>query len=314
MRPFRKHVAVAIDGGGIRGAICTRALSILEEHLGRRVHDIFRLAAGTSTGSIISAGVAAGLTAREMDQLYAELGDVIFRKSLRSSAFPLVRYRYSSQPLADLLRLYIGDGCLGDFWTASPATDVVITTFDLAANKTRFLKPWKEEYKSWPVVRAVLASSTVPTYFPVVENRYIDGGVGSYGNPAYLAAYEMIYCLNWDPADCTLISLGTGRDPNLFNPERANRLYPWQWLDPVLNAFLHSADDQQTNLVENFFTMLDFRRFQVDLREPIAMDDPSKIKELQSYGDEMGLMILTDRVDRTMGVVAKTAPVPGRYN
>ena len=53
MKPFREHVAIAIDGGGIKGAMVTRALSILEDHLGKPSHDIFRLAAGTSTGSII---------------------------------------------------------------------------------------------------------------------------------------------------------------------------------------------------------------------------------------------------------------------
>jgi len=33
MKPFRKHVAIAVDGGGIKGVIVTRALAILEEHL-----------------------------------------------------------------------------------------------------------------------------------------------------------------------------------------------------------------------------------------------------------------------------------------
>ncbi len=34
MRPFRKNVAIAIDGGGIRGVIVTKALSMLEARLG----------------------------------------------------------------------------------------------------------------------------------------------------------------------------------------------------------------------------------------------------------------------------------------
>jgi len=63
----------------------------------------------------------------------------------------------------------MGNRKMGDFWTANPPIDVVITTFDLVDNHTRFIKPWKDEYKDWPVVRAVLASSSVPTYFPVVD-------------------------------------------------------------------------------------------------------------------------------------------------
>ncbi len=51
MKPFRKNVAIAIDGGGIRGIIVTKALSMLENELGQPLHNIFRLTAGTSTGS-----------------------------------------------------------------------------------------------------------------------------------------------------------------------------------------------------------------------------------------------------------------------
>jgi uncharacterized protein len=313
MQPFRKHIALAVDGGGIKGAIVTRALSILEKHLGMACHDIFRLSAGTSTGSIISAGIARGLNAREMDQLYSELGETIFKRTLRSTFFPLSRFRYSSAPLESLLKLYLGDGCLGDFWSADPATDVVITTFDLLSNHTRFLKPWKEEYRSWPLVKAVLASSTVPTYFPVVEGRYVDGGVGAYANPAYLAAYEIMYCLNWDPSETTLISIGTGRDPHNFDPTRTGKFFAWDWIGPVLGAFLSSADDQQVHLVKTFFTQPDFRRFQIDTAEPIGMDEPSKIAELQAYGEKMGQMILNDEVDQTADVVAKKVPVVGHF-
>ena len=49
--------------GMFRGVVITRALSHLEEHLGKPVRQVFQLAAGTSTGSIISAAIGAGLTA-----------------------------------------------------------------------------------------------------------------------------------------------------------------------------------------------------------------------------------------------------------
>ena len=53
MRPFREHGAISIDGGGIKGVLVTRALAMLEDHLGKSVHDLFRLTAGTSTAAII---------------------------------------------------------------------------------------------------------------------------------------------------------------------------------------------------------------------------------------------------------------------
>jgi predicted acylesterase/phospholipase RssA len=302
MKPFRKNVAIAIDGGGIRGVIVTKALSLLEEQLGKPVHEVFRLAAGTSTGSIIAAGIGSGLTATQLSQLYISLGGTIFKKSWRSFFWPLTRFRFPHEPLAKALREHIGDKKMGDFWTASPPTDVVITTFDLLANKTCFVKPWKREYKYWPVIRAVLASSSIPTYFPVVAGRYVDGGVGSYANPCYLAAYEAQFCLKWNPNETTLISLGTGRDPQTVKPGQPGRFMAWEWLTPTLDAFLSSADDQQVHLVETFFPDLDFRRFQVDLKEALPLDDPRQIPKLVQYGEQMGKKILNDQYDHALGV------------
>ena len=300
MKPFRKNVAIAIDGGGIRGIIVTRALAILENHLRKSSHEIFRLAAGTSTGSIISAGIAAGLSGSGIHRLYLELGEQVFRKTLRSTLWPLSRYRYPLGPLERALKRYIGDVTMGSFWGTTPQTDVVITTFDMVANHTRFIKPWKEEYATWPVVQAVLASSSVPTYFPVVAGRYVDGGVGSYANPCYLAAFEASVCLGWDPSETTLISLGTGRTPHSVKPGDAARFWAWDWIGPTLGAFLQSADDQQVHLVQTFFTDLDFRRFQVDLTETIEMDDVNRMSRLTVNGEELGQKILNDDTENAI--------------
>jgi len=192
---------------------------------------------------------------------------------------------------------------MADIWNANPPTDLVITTFDLMTNHTRFIKPWKEEYANWPLTLALRASCTVPTYFPVLNGRYLDGGVGDYANPCFLAAYEAAYILKWDPAETTLLSLGTGRGPFHWDPKNAQQYWAWQWIGPVLGAFLQSADDQQVNLVKTFFTNLDFRRFQVDLQEPIGMDEPGKIPQLTAYGDQMGKMMIDDVMDKALMVV-----------
>ncbi|MDO9545280.1 MAG: patatin-like phospholipase family protein [Pelolinea sp.] len=305
MKPFRKNVAIAIDGGGMRGIIVTQALATLEDALGATTHDMFHLTVGTSTGSIISAGIAAGISAKRMTELYVELGNSIFPNTLRKKLFPLTSYRYSSKPLERALANQFGDMKMRDLWNSGQRTDLVISAYDLAENKTKFIKPWKEEYADWPVAKAVQASCTVPTYFPVVENRYIDGGVGSYANPCYIAAYEAKECLNWDPAETTLISIGTGRDLYTYNAEKPPRLYAWDWIGVVLDVFSQSAYDQQVHLVETYFQQLDFRRFQINLREPIAMDDTSQMDILMAYGTRLGRMILSDKTDPAQGIVIK---------
>jgi hypothetical protein len=297
MKPFRKDLAIAIDGGGIRGMIVTKALSILEANLGTSVFDLARLMAGTSTGSIIVAELAAGISAEELYQLYLDFGGEIFKKSWRTFFWLLTRYRYSHEPLEDTLRMYLDERVMSDYWKADPPTDVIITTYDLLENRARLLKSWKTEYRDWPAIKAVLASSSAPTYFPVVDGQFVDGGLGTFANPCYLAAYKILFVLRWKLDETTLISLGTGRDPNAVQIGEPDRFYTWDWLEPVFDAFLASASDQQVHLVNTLFTRLDFRRFQVDLKESIDMDDPSAISELVKYGEEMGQMILNDQYD-----------------
>lgn len=303
MKPFRKNLAVAIDGGGIRGIVVTQALILLEEELGQPLQKIARLVAGTSTGSIIAAGIAAGISAKDLNHLYVTLGPLVFPTTLRKLLFPLTRYRYPSRPLEKFLNAYFGERRMGDFWLGENATDVVITAYDLKENRNRFIKPWKNEYENWPVSLAVRASCTVPTYFPIVDGRYIDGGVGAYANPCYLAAYEAVQVLGWNPAETTLLSFGTGREPYSFTTRLGRRLLAWDWIARIFGVFLHSAEDQQVHLVESLFDQLDFRRYQVDLNEPIAMDEIHRIDKLVDYGKVLGNMVLEDQYDKAMAIV-----------
>ncbi|HEY9153409.1 MAG TPA: patatin-like phospholipase family protein [Anaerolineales bacterium] len=308
MKPFRKNLAIAIDGGGIKGVIVTKALSMVEEQLGYPLHERTGLTAGTSTGSIIAAGLALGLDAKTLNELYLELGNEIFHRSIRTLLWPLFNYRYPNQPLKEALNKYFGNKIMAELWIASHPIDLVVTTFDIVQNRTCFIKPYKSNYADWPIVTAVMASAAAPTYFPAIDGRYIDGGVGSYGNPCYLAAYEILFGLRWKPEETTLISMGTGRDPNTIKPGEVNQLLPLQYLNPILNAFQTSAADQQVDLVSKLFDKLDFRRFQVDFKTVTPIDDPSNIPELTRYGQKLGEMMLNDKTDRSMDITLAAIP------
>jgi patatin-like phospholipase/acyl hydrolase len=309
MQPFKKNLAIAVDGGGIKGVIVTTALTMLEEHLGYPLHERIGLAAGTSTGSIITTSLASGLKAQTINQLYLDLGNEIFRKSLRTLLWIFFNHRYPAEPLEKYLHKYLGDKQVIDLWESERQIDVVITTFDIVENRTRFIKPYKGKYHHWSLVKAVRASAAAPTYFPSVDGRFVDGGVGSYNNPCYLAAYEILFSLKWKPEETTLISIGTGRDPNRIKTGDADRFLPIQYVSPLLTAFNYSAADQQVDLVSKLFDKLDFRRYQVDLKTSISLDDPLQIPALIKYGEKLGKMILHDDFDRAMNIHAD--PIPG---
>lgn len=314
MKPFRKHVAISVDGGGIRGLIVTRALEAVESALGRRLGEFTELAAGTSTGSVIAAGIGVNLSAAEMTGMYRYFAPKVFGKSLRYYAWPLLNHRYSNAVLKSELDRQTQNMTMGDLWTDARKFDLIVTTRDLHEARTRFIKSWKPEYRKMPITTAVLASSAAPTYFPVIEGRYIDGGVGSFGNPCFLAAYEARLVLGWKPEETTLLSLGTGRLKQRIAglPLHApDRLISFQWLPVIFDTFITDSNDQQARVVKQFFDGLDFRRFQVPI-ERIELDDISQIDRLLAYGDQLGAMILADQTDPELDLpvyqIARTAP------
>ncbi len=296
MKPLRPNVALAIDGGGIRGTLVAKALAVVEEAENISFSERARLFVGTSTGSVISAGLSLGLSAAHVHELYCQMADDVFPKTLESRLWFLKRYRYSNQPLIDALRAVLGETTMGDLWTDSSKKDLVIVLRDLVENRNLFVKPWKAKYRSWPIWAAVVASSTVPTFFPVFKGRYIDGGVGSYSNPAYVAAYEAAFVLKDCPLEeTTLISIGTGNTRTGLREGEADQFYAWNWIGPMLDAFTVDAARQQVELVHRFFKGLDFRRFQIELTESIPMDDVESINKLTAYGEKLGQKILDDQ-------------------
>ena len=84
-RPAATGVRVlALDGGGMKGLACIRALEALAARLGPDAHvtDYFDLVAGTSTGAIIAAALAARrMTLAEVTHMYKHLGAAVFRSA-----------------------------------------------------------------------------------------------------------------------------------------------------------------------------------------------------------------------------------------
>lgn len=338
-KPLRENVALAVDGGGIKGVMVARALMRLEEAVGKPLPAFVRLTAGTSTGAIIAAAIARGLDAATIHDLYVRMGPDVFRRSWRTrSPFRyLVRYQYDNRPLIKALDAHLGKTTIGELHAQRPDFHMVITATDIYANRTHFIKLYKRRYADWLLRDAVVASSTVPTVFPayphtfatpamppeageewIPEPRYwVDGGVGSYSNPCYLAAYEIAFCLHtygWRLDNTTLISIGTGKSPlekiwrgRLSNLRRTPaRLFGPEWVFPIVDTFLQDAAVQQVRLVKHFFAeavaeqagsaeaALDFRRFNIDFDEVIEMDQVEAIPLLSHYGARLGEMIVND--------------------
>src|ERR1039457_4147994 len=74
----RPRRMLALDGGGIRGLLTLGILEKIEALVGgdsgRKLCDYFDYIAGTSTGAIIAAGLARGLTIAQLIDFYRSAG------------------------------------------------------------------------------------------------------------------------------------------------------------------------------------------------------------------------------------------------
>ncbi len=327
----RENIALAIDGGGIKGLIVAQALMALEQELGDAPlikHPAVKILAGTSTGAIITAGLAIGMTAKEIADLYIQAGQRVFPpflpwlpaairsplQTIRDIVAGLFGPIHSGRPLADLLSEQIGkctgnpDLTLGQLRSLLRDDQVlVITVVDIDERRTHFLKSYDDADANWPLWQAVVASSAAPTELPVVErpdkdgknHYYTDGGVGSYTNPAYVAAREAVEWKSYPPKDVTVFSFGTGW-VKADNFERSQgKPSRWKIIDWAFNAPLMIVGDgaraQSLDIIVDFIDSLppgermDFRRFQVELVEDIALDDASNaaIARMRKAGEAL---------------------------
>ena len=108
---------LALDGGGVRGtmslAILERLEALLAKETGRtdgsfRLAHYYDLIGGTSTGSIIAAGLAMGYSAKELLELYKTLASRVFR---RSAWRPLgvLGPKFLRKPLQEALTTVLGE-------------------------------------------------------------------------------------------------------------------------------------------------------------------------------------------------------------
>ncbi|MBH8572393.1 patatin-like phospholipase family protein [Nostocaceae cyanobacterium CENA369] len=104
-----KLAVLAIDGGGIKGIVPAIILAKIEEITGRKIHELFDLIAGTSTGGILALGLTkpnqggteAEFSAENLVKLYTEKGGEIFEERKEISYFP-----FNSLPIQLLESLF----------------------------------------------------------------------------------------------------------------------------------------------------------------------------------------------------------------
>ncbi len=252
---FRQHLdpaegpkrILSLDGGGLRGVMSIQVLKKIEKLLQLRfgdcdmlLCDYFDLIAGTSTGAILAAGLSKGMTVREIEEHYRNLGDKVFKRTFWRRGAALEKYK--ADDVAKALSDVLGTTMMRDTDFRTGLLVVLKrldsgSTWSLTNNPdSRYFKVNPErpknipngEYPLWQVVRA---STAAPTFFAgekirihsneSLERRdtvglFIDGGVSPHNNPALQALMVATmdgYRFGWKAGadNILLISVGTGK-------------------------------------------------------------------------------------------------------
>src|SRR5581483_9657983 len=243
----RPRKMLSIDGGGIRGLISLGMLKRLETLLAQnqggganfRLSDYFDYVAGTSTGAIIAAGVARGMSVNELIGFYRDNGEEMFEKS---RLLERVKTFYTADPLRKQLQIVFGAdtdllpehlNCLLLVVTRNVTTD---SPWPISSSPdARYNDPDRDDCNlRIPLWQLVRASTAAPVYFPpefvpVGKSTFtfVDGGMTAYNDPAFLLyrmATHPAYQLGWKTGEknLLLISFGTGIADTLGSNASAN--------------------------------------------------------------------------------------------
>jgi patatin-like phospholipase/acyl hydrolase len=270
---------LALDGGGIRGAISLGFVERIETLLRERhnkpnllLSDYFDLIGGTSTGAIIATLLATGRSSAELIEMYTSLGGKIFGN--KYSLFQIgnkMKANYDDKPLREELKKLFGDIRMGDETIRTglninaKRADTFSTWSMINHPKAKYYEPAKKGElgnKDYLLREVVRASTAAPTYFlPQTINigdreaAFIDGGVSMANNPAlqlFLLATLKGFPFRWATgADkLMLVSLGTGTYTKVVDACKIADNNMLDWASTVPDMLMEDATFQNQLLLQ----------------------------------------------------------------
>jgi len=250
---------LSIDGGGLRGIVPLLILKEIEKQQGKKIHELFDVIVGTSTGGIIACGLTCTkdgvnpcLTIDQLIELYTTKGNVIFpySKNIFSKIIRGVNSvfnpKFSPKGLDGLLENYFNDMMLSQ--TLKP---IIVSSYDLKNNevvmfKTRTAK-WSKERFDTRLKDVCRATSAAPTYLPSYEMSFdgkdrilVDGGV-YINNPALAAVADILKSrkdVKLEDIEC--LSLGTGS----YSESLGIKTESWgiaNWAQPITTVMMQAS-------------------------------------------------------------------------
>ena len=282
--------ALSINGGGIRGIIPCSVLASLEQQTGKLTREIFSYVAGTSTGALLAAGVAAGIPARELLTVYTTRSKEVFTPTglIADAKRVADGYMYDPENLRTVLTGVFGSAA---GWTMNDCPiGICISATAANGHDWFFVRDGARNAKTTGAVKlidAAVASACAPTYFDhwplTVDGQalaFFDGGTGGLANPSYQACVEMFEYGSFVAAQTRLVSLGTGFYPGSNTPPKG-LIATISWATDTL---VDTSEDWVDRAVQRQWPGVQ-QKFDWQLTSDIPMDDLAGIPALEAAGN-----------------------------
>ncbi len=287
------NYVLSIRGGGIRGIIPCCCLIKLEEQLGGLTRDHIQYCAGTSTGALLTAAIAAGVPATDMLTVYTQKSHQVFTPTgLIADAKLLAEgYMYDPRHMRDVVTSVLGASAA---WVVNDAPiRILISATAMDAHEWFFVRDEPRNARTTGTVKlvdAAVASACAPTYFNYwtidglagKTRNFFDGGVAGTANPAYQACVEAFEYDTFDPAQTKVISLGTGYYPASQDPPKG-LVATIEW---TTNTLVDSSEDWVDKAVRRQWPGV-LETFNPLLPSDIGEDDLAAIPALVEVGQQL---------------------------
>jgi patatin-like phospholipase/acyl hydrolase len=311
----KKFRILSLDGGGLRGVAQLLVLKRIEIITGKKIHELFDLIVGTSTGGIIACGLTAkengrnALTIDKLIELYTTNADIIFPKQDNKlkqwyrSLKGIFNNKFNEDGLNNQLEKYFNDIRLSE--TLKP---LIVTSYDINQNeiimfKSRLSNLIGFDAKMKDVCRA---TSAAPTYLPPYKMNYmnvdrllIDGGV-YINNPAMAAISDALrHRYNEEEIkleDIQVMSIGSGMYSEKVGAGQ-NKFGIVMW-GPVISTVMIQASAKLVEYECEQLPLDKFLRLQfiIDEEDRADMAD-SRPETIRYIMNEVNSQILNKRLD-----------------
>lgn len=290
---------LSIDGGGTRGLVSMEILRHIEKIANKKIHELFDLICGVSSGAIITMAVGSGrFTLDQCETFYREMSENIFKADFWTSTPRLLMSHayYDATIFEQTLRKAFGNTNLMTLASEDKRPKLVAVSvnahsvqpflFRTYAHNPRITNCFDGTCKA-EIWQAIRASSAAPGFFREFKfdsSILLDGGmlVNNCTGVAYTEARllwpnEKIQCV---------VSVGSGKfKSNDVLKANATSLYE------KAHGLVYSATDTETmhTILKNLIK--DYYRFNPQLSENILISENRKQKLDQLKQDSRQYML-----------------------